>query len=1365
MIRYNKMLAGALAMMSFFTVPLGNFVFTDGESTELVAQEIIQKSRDGDESIPEEDIKEEDIKEEDLSEVPKEDIAEEDTTQEDMTEVDASDEETDDELFEEEGTQKAEGKDSSEETESAGEVIREDGDSFVERVILLDSEGNEVTGGMSLSKRYRLRYELISPLQIQLNTGDVMRPPYMEKGKTYLLPGITDDFMNFTGSITVKASDSDGNMVTVATVEIGDDGIPVFIVDADLDKGSVLDSYFEIEISLNQEKIGDSEDYIFTLPKGGSAQAEIEENKKLPPDIEKEAVFYDRGSHTITWRIRVENPVKPKDNLYPLKFTDVIEEGQTYVENSFRVTEPEGLIPEEFEISGNQMTWQYSDETGNAGIQYEYQTRVDILALLESNITNDDIEVSARNILSVAGEDGSRVVDDIIAFQPITGKTPVTIEKTGEQIQYNETEDTGEIEWTIIITANGYALSNLTVYDYFEAGAAKVSLKGEPACNPLPTGGRGYDSSQGITNGKRYQWSYHIGDVSEKETYTITYTSVIENYSEYLKKNNEIHPRNEAWFDFYHPMDDGISLKEFHGGVTTAFAKGVSANIIDKTGAYNPSTHQITWTIVVNPNQTELLNAEITDKIPEGQRYVPPAVMEPNDIPFTTVEDKSNNTVTFSFGKEGLSGRTTVITLITELEDDEAYKWANNWSGILENSVTLKADSLPRDGVADVGRVSAKCMVIEKELGDFDYAAHTIPVTVTINHNNMRLTGAVVTDRLSEYGLKLVTEKGVQIDGISLREGTDESRPSYRYDGSTLVIYPQEVLTGRANITFTVQASDEYMYACRTDTVIEFNNIATLTSDQYGEGTDAEDSATMRNRPVVKNGMLHPETGIISYTVEFNRTLAFLPNNLILTDTLPAGLLLKQSTVKLWKARVDSDSGVMSKTEKEAVGYDVKVSASEDNIVMQVFLPGGKQAYILEYDVQIVDKDKAPFVNRVDVSGYPGGGEESSTSFGRTQIAGARLENLIYIKVKKVDNFDMPLAGAVFALKQGDDLILVGCTGEDGYITFAGVSPNTEYTIEELQTPKGYMGNSEEWTFTTGTKGGVEYALERIFVNQEASDEQESVPGSSDNGSNSNGSSGSVSTSDSVTENIDSESFDVSEYPANVETLLPSDNHESFGMMTGLPKTGGFWGSGIMYIIGAVLAAVGFIVIAGTLFMNVYARQRSVGEIAAFEARLGLKELTGKNFTNAGEEEVSSMPVQELADENGVIAVLSIPSISCKEVVKEGSNRGILAKALGHMEGTAFPGRMGNCVIAGHRNYNFGLYFNRLNEVVKGDEITLTTREKVYTYTVTEIKVVEPKEISILEQTEDTRLTLITCTPIYIATHRLIVVAQLNSME
>ena len=125
-----------------------------------------------------------------------------------------------------------------------------------------------------------------------------------------------------------------------------------------------------------------------------------------------------------------------------------------------------------------------------------------------------------------------------------------------------------------------------------------------------------------------------------------------------------------------------------------------------------------------------------------------------------------------------------------------------------------------------------------------------------------------------------------------------------------------------------------------------------------------------------------------------------------------------------------------------------------------------------------------------------------------------------------------------------------------------------------------------------------------------------------------------------------------------------------------------------------------------------------------------------------------------------IMYVVRIPKIDSKEPVKEGTNKSALSASLGHEPGTASPGEVGNCVIAGHRNYNFGKYFNRLDEVEVGDEIFVDTRDNTYEYKVSEIKVVEPEDIEILDPTEDEQLTLYTCTPIYIATHRLVVIAK-----
>ncbi|SHI30296.1 sortase A [Pseudobutyrivibrio xylanivorans DSM 14809] len=144
----------------------------------------------------------------------------------------------------------------------------------------------------------------------------------------------------------------------------------------------------------------------------------------------------------------------------------------------------------------------------------------------------------------------------------------------------------------------------------------------------------------------------------------------------------------------------------------------------------------------------------------------------------------------------------------------------------------------------------------------------------------------------------------------------------------------------------------------------------------------------------------------------------------------------------------------------------------------------------------------------------------------------------------------------------------------------------------------------------------------------------------------------------------------------------------------------------------------------------------------------------------SNEVSISEPTLENPAFEGDVLYNLRIPAIDSENPVREGVSKGVLADSLGHEPGTAYIGEQGNCVIAGHRNYTFGKFFNRLDEVAVGDYIYVDTRSGSYTYVVKEIKIVEPTEKSILSPTEETRLTLYTCTPIYVATHRLVIIAE-----
>lgn len=146
-----------------------------------------------------------------------------------------------------------------------------------------------------------------------------------------------------------------------------------------------------------------------------------------------------------------------------------------------------------------------------------------------------------------------------------------------------------------------------------------------------------------------------------------------------------------------------------------------------------------------------------------------------------------------------------------------------------------------------------------------------------------------------------------------------------------------------------------------------------------------------------------------------------------------------------------------------------------------------------------------------------------------------------------------------------------------------------------------------------------------------------------------------------------------------------------------------------------------------------------------------------------GEEVLESVPIAPQTP-NGleVMGIVSIPKIDINLMFVEGVTKQALKFAVGHMPGTAMPGEVGNCALAGHRSYTFGEYFNRLDEVEVGDEIQITRGKETYTYKVYESFLVEPTEVWVTEPIEDKKIvTLITCHPVVQATHRLIVRGEL----
>ncbi|HKD19274.1 MAG TPA: class D sortase [Thermoanaerobaculia bacterium] len=113
------------------------------------------------------------------------------------------------------------------------------------------------------------------------------------------------------------------------------------------------------------------------------------------------------------------------------------------------------------------------------------------------------------------------------------------------------------------------------------------------------------------------------------------------------------------------------------------------------------------------------------------------------------------------------------------------------------------------------------------------------------------------------------------------------------------------------------------------------------------------------------------------------------------------------------------------------------------------------------------------------------------------------------------------------------------------------------------------------------------------------------------------------------------------------------------------------------------------------------------------------------------------------------LAILRIPKIGLEVAVLEGTDDLTLNRAVGHIEDTPKPGGKGNVGIAGHRDG----FFRGLKDIVKGDELELETLSGTERYRVSDIWIVQPDDVYVLDPTPEPSITLVACYPFYFVGH------------
>lgn len=141
---------------------------------------------------------------------------------------------------------------------------------------------------------------------------------------------------------------------------------------------------------------------------------------------------------------------------------------------------------------------------------------------------------------------------------------------------------------------------------------------------------------------------------------------------------------------------------------------------------------------------------------------------------------------------------------------------------------------------------------------------------------------------------------------------------------------------------------------------------------------------------------------------------------------------------------------------------------------------------------------------------------------------------------------------------------------------------------------------------------------------------------------------------------------------------------------------------------------------------------------------------------------------QSLLDSGGgVMGTIRIPKISVKLPIYHGTSESALASGAGHLYGSSLPvgGKSTHAVITGHRGLVEAAMFTRLDEMRVGDYFYIEVMGRTLGYKVDRITVIEPNDTSKLKIVPgEDRVTLMTCTPYGVNTHRLLVSATRSAI-
>lgn len=373
---------------------------------------------------------------------------------------------------------------------------------------------------------------------------------------------------------------------------------------------------------------------------------------------------------------------------------------------------------------------------------------------------------------------------------------------------------------------------------------------------------------------------------------------------------------------------------------TGSASQNVNTLYGEKTGSYDRSTHEVTWTVTltnlatqITSNSTNPITIEDTFghnaagdvaqqlvkaadkkdyadavvlKVGESEyKLTPTALTEDTDFSkgFSLTIAGSNNTEAYGALKSfnGNDGATVTLTYKTVLTNKEDYaSQGDNESSIWKdvyNTTVVGTKDIPREKITLEGKVSAESKLLEKKCDSYDYPSHKAKYTLTVNHNRMYLgDNATITDTLDQAGWTFNTND-VVVKTIPLTNGDDDwnemqtltcgtdyevtsTAPTDEKNATmTITLKSDTAKNSKLQIAYSISLPDASTALLNTNKKITVKNTATLKATNIAKDISTSKSFAIEKGVISKSYAKGATAFDAIWTINVNENFAKVTNS------------------------------------------------------------------------------------------------------------------------------------------------------------------------------------------------------------------------------------------------------------------------------------------------------------------------------------------------------------------------------------------------------------------------------------------------------------------------------------------------------